>query len=49
MGEVDPVTLPQPPVPVPTHEEGEGERKIDLGEIIGLPDFDVSITVHIPF
>jgi hypothetical protein len=39
---VDPATLPEM-VPSPGKKEvGEGERRIDLSEIIGLPDFDVS-------
>jgi len=38
---VDPATLPEM-LPAPTAKnEAEGERKIDLSEIIGLPDFDV--------
>jgi len=41
MGMVDPATLPEM-LPAPTAKnEAEGERKIDLSEIIGLPDFDV--------
>ena len=44
---VDPATLPDilPPASKRSgkvrDEEGEEERKIDLSEIIGLPDFDV--------
>jgi len=37
---VDPATLPDI-LPSPAKKEEEGERKIDLSEIIGLPDFDV--------
>ena len=40
-GVVDPLTLPQ--VTAPASREGkEEERKIDISEIIGIPDFDVS-------
>jgi hypothetical protein len=37
---VDPATLPDV-LPSPSKKEEEGERKIELSEIIGLPDFDV--------
>jgi hypothetical protein len=37
---VDPATLPDV-LPAPSKKEEEGERKIELSEIIGLPDFDV--------
>jgi hypothetical protein len=37
---VDPATLPDI-LPAPSRESEEGERKIELSEIIGLPDFDV--------
>jgi hypothetical protein len=47
---VDPATLPEVAAPKTvskrskkTNEEEEEERRIDLSEIIGLPDFDVSI------
>jgi cytochrome b involved in lipid metabolism len=39
-GMVDPATLPDV-LPAPSKKEEEGERKIELSEIIGLPDFDV--------
>lgn len=38
IGSVDPATLP--PRPVIAEDEDDGERKIDLSEIVGLPDFD---------
>jgi len=37
---VDPATLPDI-LPSSPKKEEEGERKIELSEIIGLPDFDV--------
>jgi hypothetical protein len=37
---VDPATLPDV-LPSSSKKEEEGERKIELSEIIGLPDFDV--------
>jgi hypothetical protein len=37
---VDPATLPDV-LPASYKKEKEGERKIELSEIIGLPDFDV--------
>jgi hypothetical protein len=37
---VDPATLPDV-LPSPSQNKEEGERKIELSEIIGLPDFDV--------
>jgi hypothetical protein len=40
LGKVDPATLPEVVTKQVTNDEGE-EKKIDLGEIIGLPDFDV--------
>jgi hypothetical protein len=40
LGKVDPATLPEVVTKQVTDDEGE-EKKIDLGEIIGLPDFDV--------
>lgn len=40
MGLVDPMTLPE--VAAPAVKEDKGERKIDISEIIGIPDFDVS-------
>jgi L-lactate dehydrogenase (cytochrome) len=40
LGKVDPATLPEVVTKQITSDEGE-EKKIDLGEIIGLPDFDV--------
>jgi L-lactate dehydrogenase (cytochrome) len=48
-GMVDPATLPEVAAPKTVskrskkanEEEEEEERKIDLSEIIGLPDFDV--------
>lgn len=50
LGNVDPLTLPK--VAAPKVEEGEKERKIDLAEIIGIPDFDVGAvpltTPHLP-
>lgn len=39
-GLVDPLTLPQ--VAAPASQEDKAERKIDISEIIGIPDFDVS-------
>lgn len=41
LGSVDPLTMPKVVAPV-IKKEGEGERKIELSEIIGIPDFDVS-------
>lgn len=38
---VDPATLPEMVSPKAARESKE-ERKIELSEIIGLPDFDVS-------
>jgi hypothetical protein len=40
MGMVDPATLPDI-LPAPSKESEGGERKTELSEIIGLPDFDV--------
>jgi hypothetical protein len=40
-GNVDPATMPVMSSKKAAGEEIEGERKIDLSEIIGLPDFDV--------
>jgi hypothetical protein len=37
---VDPATLPDI-LPSSSKKEDEGERRIELSEIIGLPDFDV--------
>jgi len=50
MGMVDPATLPEM-LPAPSAKnEAEGERKIDLSEIIGLPDFDVCpLSLQSPF
>jgi hypothetical protein len=39
-GMVDPLTLPQ--VASSANKEEKGEKKIDISEIIGIPDFDVS-------
>jgi hypothetical protein len=45
---VDPATLPDV-LPAPSKKEEEGERKIDLSEIIGLPDFDVCPSISTSF
>lgn len=41
MGLVDPITLPQ--VVSKVESEEKVEKRIDLAEIIGLPDFEVSL------
>lgn len=40
-GNVDPATMPQMLSKQASGEDKDEERKIDLSEIIGLPDFDV--------
>lgn len=39
---MDPATLPEMGPPTRTKETEGEERRIELSEIIGLPDFDVS-------
>jgi len=43
LGNVDPLTMPQAVSPAAAGEKKE-ERKIELSEIIGIPDFDVGRT-----
>lgn len=40
LGNVDPLTMPKAVSPAVSGEKKE-ERKIELSEIIGIPDFDV--------
>jgi hypothetical protein len=46
MGNVDPLTVPEAVGKPGGVAEEKGERRIDLAEIVGLPDFDVSVHPH---